>query len=441
MRRTLALLGLLLAVAMPASANPNLTIGAGGDTLVSADPATARARLGLLGAAGLAGVRVELSWSAGQTSPAPDQLAPLQATAAAADAIGDRVLMAVGFLDVPRDDASRQLFDAWLKQLVLAIPEVREVIIGDEPNRGTAWTPTDYEAVLASAYDTLKGVSGRYYVDGGALAGDAATAPTRFVAGLGTAYRASGRTKPLMDAFAFHPVAAASPSPSAAISVADYPKLVSALGRAFDGTPQTGSTVPVVYDEVGVESVVPPAKASLYAGSEPTAAVAEATQADLYRRAVALAFCQPTVDGLLLARTVDDADLAGSQAGLYYPDLSPKSDLGAVRSFALAARSGAIATCPGVAAAPGADVTFDTAVLAATVRCARDCWYVTDLERLPSTVPVAARPGLARGGAPSAISLAGSGLPAGSYRMTVQIVSRYNSGGKVVRSSGAFSID
>ena len=51
--------------------------------------------------------------------------------------------------------------------------------------------------------------------------------------------------------------------------LADYEKLVGALGTAFDGTAQPGTTLPILYDEFGVEAVIPAAKASLYTGTEP----------------------------------------------------------------------------------------------------------------------------------------------------------------------------
>ena len=44
------------------------------------------------------------------------------------------------------------------------------------------------------------------------------------------------------------------------IGLADYDKLVGLLGRAFDGTAQLGSTLPIIYDEFGIESIVPDGK-------------------------------------------------------------------------------------------------------------------------------------------------------------------------------------
>ena len=85
--------------------------------------------------------------------------------------------------------------------------------------------------------------------------------PAQFILDMGAAYRASHRTKPIMDAFAYHPYLERSDLPptfrhplSKTLTIADYGKLVSVLGRAFDGTAQKGSKLPLVYDEFGVES-------------------------------------------------------------------------------------------------------------------------------------------------------------------------------------------
>ena len=46
--------------------------------------------------------------------------------------------------------------------------------------------------------------------------------------------------------------------------MSDYDRLVDLLGAAFDGTLQEGSTLPIVYDEYGVEARVPAAKRGLH---------------------------------------------------------------------------------------------------------------------------------------------------------------------------------
>ena len=183
--------------------------------------------------------------------------------------------------------------------------------------------------------------------------------PVAFINDMGAAYRASGRTLPIMDGLAFHPYADTSgQSPDTprtrsrpTIGLADYDKLVALLAEAFDGTAQAGSTLPILYDEYGVESRIPPGKASAYTGQEAvtTRPVDEATQGEYYGRALQLAFCQPNVVGILLFHSQDEPALASWQSGVYYADGTPKSSLCAVRDALERARGGSIARCDGLA--------------------------------------------------------------------------------------------
>src|SRR5205085_90537 len=233
-------------------------------------------------------------------------------------------------------------------------PHVRDFIVGNEPNLNRFWLPQfgengedvaapAYEQLLASTYDAIKTVRPHSTIYGGALAprgvdrpgtGRDTHSPTAFIADMGAAYRALGRQTPVMDALAFHPYADASNVPpssahpsSTSIGIADYDKLVSLLGRAFDGTGQRGSTLPILYDEFGVESDIPAAETALYTGTEPATVhpVDEATQAQYYNQALQLAFCQPNVIGLLLFHAVDEQARAGWQSGVYYVDGQPKA--------------------------------------------------------------------------------------------------------------------
>src|SRR5262249_72093 len=172
------------------------------------------------------------------------------------------------------------------------------------------------------------------------------------------AYRASVRTAPIMDAFAFHPYGESSNvkpdlahPKSTSIGLADYSKLVTLLGQAFDGTAQPGSTLPILYDEYGVESSIPDTKASLYTGTEPstTHPVDETTQAAYYEQALAMAFCQPNVVGVLLFHSQDENARASWQSGLYYADGTAKASFWSVRSALQRARGGSITHCDGMA--------------------------------------------------------------------------------------------
>lgn len=258
----------------------------------------------------------------------------------------------------PLSAGDRQAFAAYAAALARALPDVHDVIVGNEPNLNLFWLPQfdssggdaaapAYERLLAQAYDALKAVSPNLDVIGGGLAphgGDDPTSsrpthsPTAFIADLGAAYRASGRTKPIMDAFSMHvygesprvPPTLAHPR-TTSIGIADYGKLVRLLGRAFDGTAQAGSKLPIVYGEYGVETTVPAAKAGSYTGHEVVHTVDTATQARYYAKAIALAACQPNVRMLFLFHVIDESRLEGLQSGLYWADGTPKPSARAVR--------------------------------------------------------------------------------------------------------------
>ena len=54
-------------------------------------------------------------------------------------------------------------------------------------------------------------------------------------------------------------------------------------------------------------------------------------QAAYYRRALELAYCQPTIRGLFVFHTFDEPGLGGWQSGLYFADRTPKPSLPAFK--------------------------------------------------------------------------------------------------------------
>jgi hypothetical protein len=230
--------------------------------------------------------------------------------------------------------------------------------------------------MLAATYDAMKAVDPNVTVIGGSVSPRGADnptgsrqthSPTQFILDLGAVYRAMRRPTPVMDAFAFHPYGENSRIPptfghprSTTIGLADYPKLVTLLGRAFDGTAQEGSTLPIVYDEYGVQSKIPATKQHVYKNlSVPSGrdAVPESQQANYYRQAILMAACQPTVEGLLIFHVTDEPDLDRWQSGVYYADDTPKPTREAVRRAIADARG---ARCPTASIVPPESGTLKT---------------------------------------------------------------------------------
>jgi hypothetical protein len=468
-----------LALAPAAAAGgPDLTLGAAEDAVRSPDLVRAKASMSLLHLAGFRAVRVSSVWVGGQTAPSATELTTLQNVAAAASLSGVRVYLAVynaAAKTTPLAPESRQQFAAYAAAIVKAVPSIRDVIVGNEPNGNRFWQPQfaldgsdaaapAYGRLLAETYDALKAVSANVRVLGGALsprgtdvAGPAGTnSPTAFLRDLGRAYRASGRTKPLMDALSFHPYGqSSSDSPDAlhplagTIGLADYAKLVALLHTAFDGTAQAGAKLPILYDEYGVETKVPAAKAKLYTGAEPAATkpVDETTQTAFYRRALELVFCQPTVTGLLLRHAQDEAALGGSQSGLLYPDGTPKTSLSPVRSAFVAARGGSVARCPGLALPVRLRVLrfpfgsgLKRSALSFRVRCELDCVYRARLVRVEDGATVAATTGRAAAGALVRTYLPKRKPTPGRYRLVLTLSHPVNPGAPLVRESAPFRL-
>jgi hypothetical protein len=357
-----------------------LVVGTVDDAVKQADPATARALMKYSHDAGFDAILLSSMWKPGARAPTAKERLALGNAIEAADAEGMRAFVFVwhGLSGgTPRTEAARKQFAAYAAAVARAFPQIRDVVVGNEPNLNTFWMPqfgpggkdvaaTAYLDLLARTYDALKAVSPKIEVIGGALAPRGSDrpslkrqthSPTQFIKDLGAAYRASGRRKPIMDAFAIHPYMRTSELPptdahaaSTTITIADYGKLTALLSRAFAGTGQQSRGLPIYYTEFGVQTRVPPADEHAYTDLKSPAAadaVDPRTQAHYYEEALALAACQPAVRGLFVFHTFDEPNLAGWQSGLYYADQKPKPSLPAFRTAAEAARAASLTRCSG----------------------------------------------------------------------------------------------
>jgi hypothetical protein len=352
-------------------------VGVVDDSLAQQDPTAARSAVALSKGAGFDAVVLTAGWAPGLTAPPAQSLRGIHNVASVAKREHLRLFLVVwnGLArDTPRTATQRANFARFSAALARQVPDAYGLIVGNEPNLNTFWMPQfgpggrdaaapAYEDLLARTYDALKAVRPGLRVIGVGLSPRGADrpngirpthSPTAFIRDLGAAYRASGRQRPLMDAFAIHPYMLSSAIPptvahpkTTQITLADYPKLVTLLDEAFRGTPQRGRTLPILYTEFGVQTTVPRSKLARYqAANAPEAVhVSPDLQAAYYRKALALSYCQPTVKGLFIFHTFDELSLDGWQSGLYYADHTPKPSLDPFRRAVADLRAGKLTSC------------------------------------------------------------------------------------------------
>jgi hypothetical protein len=447
-----------LVLAAPARAGgPTMLIGAAEDIVKQSDPVRAKAELDLAKLGGLDAVRITQVWAPGETEPTAGSLRVARTVVGAAQLTGIRIFVSIlnfGSRTTPLSSDDQDAFAAYSAALARDLPGVTDFIVGNEPNLNRYWLPqfgpggedvaaTAYEQLLAQSYDAIKRVSPNALVWGGALAprgidkpntGRDTHSPTAFIQDMGAAYKASGRTAPIMDGFAFHPYGDNSSTPpdfqhpnTGSIGIGDYGKLTALLDAAFE------PGLPIVYDEFGVETNVPAEKASLYTGTEPatTKPVDEATQAAYYREAIQISFCQPRVAGLFLFHTVDEAGLPQWQSGLYYLDRSPKLSRNVVAVASGQAHRGVVTTCPELKLRVAATVDAK-----GVLHCDLDCTYVARLQKLPKRSTTFVVRGTATGGIPRTIAF-GRAAP-GRYRIIVTVTARINAAAPSTATSPPF---
>jgi hypothetical protein len=273
---------------------------------------------------------------------------------------------------------SSSLFASYVGVLASIYPQVKQFVIGNEPNQPAFWRP-QFDAAgsnvsaqafgpyVAAAYDTLKAVNPAISVVGVGLSprgndrptakNNISTSPVRFLRALGAWYRRSGRTRPLMDAFSFHPYPNEATDPLERgyawpnAGFANLDRIKQALWDAFRGTaqPTTREGLKLHLDEVGWQ--VDTAGRAGYQGRENVGVTDEATQAAIYGRLIREAACDPDVASLSFFGFRDDGLRTGFQAGLERAD-------GSARPSAAIVQAAIGASCAGSPSvwAPGVDV-------------------------------------------------------------------------------------
>jgi hypothetical protein len=284
-----------------------------------------------------------------------------RAIASATDA-GLRVVLAV-YPYPPREIesglGSPTMFASYVGVLASIYPQVRQFVIGNEPNQPAFWRPqfdaagnnvsaSMFGPYLAAAYDTLKGIDPDIRVVGVGLSprgndrptarNNISTSPVRFLRSLGAWYRKSGRTRPLMDEFSFHPYPNEATDPLERgyqwpnAGFANLDRVKQALWDAFDGTPQptTLDSLKLNLDEVGWQ--VDTAGGVGYRGNENVPVADEITQASIYGQLIREAACDPDVVSLSFFGFRDDGLRTGFQAGLERADGTQRPSAAAVQA-------------------------------------------------------------------------------------------------------------
>jgi hypothetical protein len=467
MRRLLLAAVLVAAVAAaPAQAGgPTMLVGAAEDAVQQDNLVAAKSKLDLLRLAGFGAVRIAETWTPGDRTPTAIEQKRLAAVTGAAKLDALKVYVAVlnaGSRTTPLMPGDQNDFTAFTAWIARKYPSITEFTIGNEPNNNRFWLPqfaldgsdaaaVAYESLLARTYDGLKAVSTGIDVIGGALAprgidrpgtGKDTHSPTVFVTDLVAAYKVSGRTLPIMDAFDLHPYEDNSTLPpsfqhpkTATIAIADYTKLTGVLA-SFDGTAQPGSTLPIVYGEFGVETQIPPEKASLYTGTEPTTTkpVDETTQGNYYHDALALAFCQPNVKAIFVFHAFDEPPLDRYQSGVYYADGTAKTSEPVVQKAIRDAAGGVIARCPGLQLTPQARIAYPfgkalkAVPLTLKVTCDIDCNVYARLAKMPQNSTTLAVSLHLAAGTTTRVKFPARRVRPGPYRFTVRLTAPVNAG-------------
>jgi hypothetical protein len=324
---------------------------------------------------GLEAVRLTIPWQRGQNRPTPEAGIYLH-RAAQMVAKGQRVVVAVyGHpWQAPVDAAQRGYYCDFIEHFVRRTP-IRDVVIWNEANSPTFWPSSGgaaaYEALLAACWDRLRTVVPPVNLISTTAAQHD---PIGFIRAVGAFYRASHRTRPLVQTFGHNPYPDNSAEPPwtqhdtepQTVGEGDLPRLLAALSHAFAGTAQPlpgDAGTSVWYLENGFQTTVPAAKRHRYTGEETdpgaVAPVAPAgsgarDQASQLRDALLLAYCQPDVGAYFNFELIDEERLAGWQSGVLWRDGTRKPSYNAFREALTRVRSRAV-DCSQV---PGAGATI-----------------------------------------------------------------------------------
>ncbi len=299
-------------------------------------------------------------WTLAWDSSAPTtikELPFLQRAAPVAQAAGVHVLLAL-YAGTPSPTATQHdatQFCAWAGSVAATAKQwgIHDFIVWNEPNTRLYWSPQKdaggadvaapaYESLLAACYDSIHAADSAANVIGMGLSPRASTSestePLVFLRDVGKAYKASGRTTPIMDQLSIHPYPnpnAPADSPDVGYEVTDrygipnLDRVKQAVYDAFNGTGQpttvspgtfgsssvgvAGSPLTFVIDEIGWQTDT---KAyTQYVNDENVATISEQTQADYIKKMAEKYFaCDPAVVSVQLFLLADEKYRNGKDA-------------------------------------------------------------------------------------------------------------------------------
>jgi hypothetical protein len=362
-----ATVGVLVAAfhAAAAFAGPGMIVGADEDSFVWGDSQQQASNARMIG---LKAVRITRQWRPGESKVPPDFQDTIYRIVG--DVSGLRIVVSLYGRpeDAPRTDEARRQFCSYVADLITVNPQIKDVVIWNDPNDqawwapqfnadGTSAAPGDYEQLLAACWDAAHAANANANIVSAAVSRASAipggftvgyTPPAQWIAELAAALKASGRTKPIFDTFGYIPKALGSSERpwaghpgTSAYGIGDYSALVAALTTGFQGTsqPVPGQNGTIWYLAQGYQTAADPAHAGQYSGTEndpapvPAFSPSEGSDTDTgpgldqplqLEDAIKIAYCQPFVGAFFNFHLVDEKDLAGWQSGVYYPDGSPK---------------------------------------------------------------------------------------------------------------------
>lgn len=317
-----------------ATAAPALNWGVADDAAKYADDGGSWI-YGQLHGANLTENRWTVTWD--PTHPtAINELPFLQRAAPKAQAAGIHVILALYGRPATANDPVA--FCAWAANVAATAKDwgIHDFVVWNEPNTALFWSPQDagapakYEALLAQCYDAIHAADSQARVIGLGLSprsnGPSQTAPLTFLAGVGAAYKASGRQAPIMDQLSIHPYPnpnSPTDSPDVGYTVPTYfgvsnlDRVKQAVYDAFNGTkqPTTLNGLTFRIDELGWQTDT--TTYSQYYNQENVKVISEQQQADYLKTTAEKWFaCDPTVTDVELFLLADEPTRNGkSQDG------------------------------------------------------------------------------------------------------------------------------